>query len=367
MKPRARDLGIRIGTFEPGALNAITDVEGIRVGHTTLIHGPAADRVEGVVRTGVTVIIPREEVWENPVFGGFSALNGNGEMTGTIWLEEAGLLSTPIGLTNTHSVGIVRDTIVHWIKRRSRSDQSWLLPVTAETWDGWLNDINGMHVRREHVLEALDGARGGAVAEGNVGGGTGMVCHEFKGGIGTSSRVVHPGGQPFTLGVLVQSNYGRRCQLTVRGVPVGRAIPVEEVPGRYPDGAGTLRRDGSIIIVIATDAPLLPGQCKRLARRAALGLGRMGSVSENGSGDIFLAFSTGNEGRGLLQGGVHTVSATGCADLNLLFEAAVEATEEAILNSLLAAETLSGIEGHTAHALPAQRLLDALAEGAPTR
>ena len=273
-KPRARDLGVPFdGT--PGALNAITDVAGVEVGQTTIIRGEGKLVVgEGPVRTGVTVIFPRGKTNHASVFGGWFALNGNGEMTGTAWLDEAGILDGPIGLTNTHSVGLVRDTIIQWqVKRANKPEIWWSLPVVAETWDGWLNDLNGFHVKPEHVLAALDGAKGGPVDEGGVGGGTGMICHEFKGGIGTASRVAH--GQ--TVGVLVQANYGLRRQLRIAGVPVGQEIP---------EGAFRPDEDGSIIVVIATDAPLLPHQLKRLARRASLALGRMGSISGDGSGDF---------------------------------------------------------------------------------
>ncbi len=289
-KPRARDLGVPFdGT--PGALNAITDVKGIEIGHSTIIRGAGKLQVGvGPVRTGVTAVLPRGKQSNVPVFAGWFSLNGNGEMTGTTWLEESGLLEGPVMITNTHSVGVVRDAVIKWqLKQYSQTAQSWGLPVVAETYDGYLNDINGFHVKDEHAFEALNNARSGAVAEGNVGGGTGMICHEFKGGIGTSSRKLSEQQGGFTVGVLVQANYGLRQQLRIAGVPVGEEIT---------DGAFRPRETGSIIIVVATDAPLLPHQLKRLARRAALGLARNGSVAGNGSGDIFIAFSTANEEAG---------------------------------------------------------------------
>jgi L-aminopeptidase/D-esterase-like protein len=343
-KPRARDLGVPFDG-KPGALNAITDVAGVEVGHTTLIHGEGKLVAgTGPVRTGVTVIFPRGRANHAPVFGGWFSLNGNGEMTGTAWLDEAGILDGPVGLTNTHSVGVVRDAIIQWqVRHAAKPEIWWSLPVVAETWDGWLNDINGFHVKPGHVFAALDSAAGGAVAEGSVGGGTGMICHEFKGGIGTASRVTAAG---HTVGVLVQANYGLRGQLRIAGVPVGREIP-----------EGARRRDetGSIIVVIATDAPVLPHQLKRLARRASLGLGRMGSVSGDGSGDIFLAFSTANAVPAT-RGQPGTVRMMNTEDLNLLFTGVVEATEEAIVNALVAAEDMTGVEGREVKALPHDRL-----------
>src|SRR5882672_9921151 len=289
-KPRARDLGVPFdGT--PGTYNALTDVKGVEVGHTTLISGSGKLVVgQGPVRTGVTAVLPRGKDSTDPVFGAWFTLNGNGEMTGTTWLEDSGFLDGPVMITNTHSVGVVRDAVIGWKVKHGESDMEgywWSLPVVAETWDGYLNDINGFHVKPEHVFHALDSAHGGPVDEGNVGGGTGMICNEFKGGIGTSSRVLPANLGGYTVGVLVQCNYGRRSQLRIAGVPVGREIPDHLV------------RDediGSIIIVIATDAPLIPTQLKRVARRASLGLGRVGSFSGDGSGDIFIAFSTANSG-----------------------------------------------------------------------
>ncbi len=299
-KPRARDLGVPFdGT--PGTNNAITDVRGVEVGHTTLISGEGKLKVgEGPVRTGVTAILPRGKASTDAVFGAWFTLNGNGEMTGTTWLEDSGLLDGPVMITNTHSVGVVRDAVIAWKVKRGEPDMEgywWSLPVVAETWDGFLNDINGFHVKPEHVFHALDTAHGGPVEEGSVGGGTGMICNEFKGGIGTSSRVLDAKDGGYTVGVLVQCNYGRRDQLRIAGVPVGKEIP--EHPA-YEDVSSMQvssdRDTGSIIIVIATDAPLIPTQLKRVARRASLGLGRDGSYSGDGSGDIFVAFSTANSG-----------------------------------------------------------------------
>ena len=332
-------------------MNAITDVAGVEVGHCTLIWGEGALEVgKGPVRTGVTAILPRGKVYA-PCFAGWYALNGNGEMTGTTWLEESGFLEGPVMLTNTHSVGAVRDAVVKWQHRRGLFDPFYeelffLLPVVAETYDGVLNDINGFHVKEAHVFEALEGATRSPVAEGNVGGGTGMICHGFKGGIGTSSRVTGD----HTVGVLVQANYGLKSQLTIAGVPVGREL-MEHVSDK-PE-------NGSIIAVVATDAPLLPHQLKRLARRAPLGVARMGGVGGNGSGDIFLAFSTANAG---------AARRTGLADVTMLpndqmdglFAATVEATEEAIVNALTAAEMMTGRDGVTIHALSHERLREIL-------
>ena len=286
-RARARDLGIVIGTLPPGKENAITDVPGVRVGHTTLVEGDN-------VRTGVTVVLPHEgSPWYEPVFAGAHRLNGNGELTGLEWIRESGMLCSPVGLTNTHSVGVVRDALISAeVDMREDEREFWSLPVVGETWDGLLNDINGMHVKPEHVRAALDAASEGALEEGNVGSGTGMICHGFKGGIGTASRVVAEAGDA-VVGVLVQANHGRRERLRVNGVPVGEAIPVSEVPdpyGRVPPGAG------SIIAIVATDAPLLPVQCERLAQRAGLGIARVGGAGENSSGDLFLCFSSGNRG-----------------------------------------------------------------------
>jgi len=335
---KARGLGIRIGELEPGARNAITDVSGIRIGHTTVIEGDA-------VRTGVTVVLPTPD--GTPCFAAPHRLNGNGELTGLEWVRESGLLTTPIGITNTFSVGVVRDALVTSQHRANRG--RWHLPVVGETYDGRLNDIEGMHVRAEHVFAALDAANDGDVAEGSVGGGTGMICHGFKGGIGTASRHA----EDYTVGVLVQANHGARRRLTIDGVPVGRELDAERVPlPSEPAEPGS----GSIIVLVATDAPLLPHQCARLAQRAALGVARTGGAGEDSSGDLLLAFAVGN--RDPEAGGSVTVLAN--ARLNPLFYAAIEATEEAIVNALLAAETLTGRDGATVHGLPHDALIEVM-------
>lgn len=349
--PRARDLGVPFDGA-PGPLNAITDVAGVTVGHTTLIE--SADP-KHQVRTGVTAILPRgRDSGTLPAFGASFALNGNGEMTGTAWLEESGMLEGPVLLTNTHSVGVVRDAAIAWRIRSGQADASgywWSLPVVAETWDGYLNDINGFHVRPEHVFAALDGARGGPVEEGNVGGGTGMICHEFKCGIGTSSRRVTIGTQSYTVGVLVQANYGRRDTLRIAGVPVGEHLREHRV---YTDPA--LAGDtGSIIIVVATDAPLLPHQLKRLAKRAALGLARNGSYAGNGSGDLFVAFSTANA-EAVRDQTLNTAQFVGNDAIDPLFLGTVEATEEAIVNALVAGRDMHGQNGRYAIAIPHEAL-----------
>jgi D-aminopeptidase len=358
---RARDLGIRIGDADPGPANAITDVPGVRVGHTTIIRGDGPLRTgEGPVRTGVTVILPHEGAMEDePLYAGFHWLNGNGEMTGTAWIHDGGMLTTPIGLTNTHSVGVVRDTLVD-LAPRGGGHNSWGLPVVGETWDGVLNDIDGAHVTAAHVRAAYAAAErsgaGDAVAEGNTGGGTGMICHGFKGGIGTSSQVVQGG---WTVGVLLQANHGRRERLTVDGVPVR----IEDVPRPTPPAA---EGAGSVIVIVATDAPLLPHQCRRLAQRAGLGIARTGGAGENFSGDGFLAFSTANRGRlpsdapGAEPPPVFQVEALADAHLDPLFHGVIEATEEAVVNALLAAETMTGRDGVTAYALDPERLLGLL-------
>jgi D-aminopeptidase len=352
-KPRARDLGVLFdGT--PGANNAITDVAGVEVGDTTLISGSGKLKVgEGPVRTGVTAILPRGRKGNDPVFGAWFTLNGNGEMTGTTWLEDSGFLDGPVMITNTHSVGVVRDAVIAWKVKRGEADQEgywWSLPVVAETWDGELNDINGFHVKPEHVFHALETAHGGPVEEGNVGGGTGMICNEFKGGIGTSSRVLPARLGGYTVGVLVQCNYGWRSQLRIAGVPVGQEITDH-----------TVREDdiGSIIIVVATDAPLIPTQLKRVVRRATLGLGRDGSFSGDGSGDIFIAFSTANPGAAGSKG-VHDLKMLANEQLNPIFLATVQATEEAIVNAMVAAETMTGANDLTVYALPHDRLREVL-------
>jgi D-aminopeptidase len=352
-KPRARDLGIPFdGT--PGPLNAITDVQGVEVGHTTLISGEGKLQVGvGPVRTGVTAVLPRGKNLTDKVFAGWFTLNGNGEMTGTTWVEESGFLEGPVLITNTHSVGVVRDAVIAWRVKHGPPDESgywWSLPVVAETWDGYLNDVNGFHVRPEHVFHALDTAQSGPVQEGNVGGGTGMVCHEFKGGIGTSSRLVNLKEGNYTVGVLVQCNYGTRDQLRIAGIPVGVEIPEHKVWSTDT---------GSIIVVIATDAPLLPTQLKRLARRVSLGLGRNGSFSGDGSGDIFIAFSTANSGAGKIEG-LRQLTMLPNDQLDPVFKAVVQCVEEAVDNALVAAETMTGIDNHTVIAIPHQRLQEIL-------
>jgi len=371
-KPRARELGLvpLIGGT-PGTLDAITDVAGVEVGQTTLVSGEGRLVVgTGPVRTGVTVVHPRGKTSGDAVFGAWFTLNGNGEMTGTTWLQESGFLEGPIAITNTHSVGVVRDAILQWQASRPGL-QPWGLPVVAETWDGVLNDINGFHVKAEHAIAALDGARGGPVAEGNVGGGTGMVCHGFKGGIGTASRRLAPADGGYTVGVLVQCNYGTRREFRVGGVPVGEEIPdqlpcvsLESVPlqhglTRCADAAPARDSDqGSIIVVVATDAPLLPHQLKRIATRPALGIGRMGGRGNNSSGDIFVAFSTANPGAAGSKENVR-VETLPNDRINPLFAATIQATEEAILNALLGAETMTGADGARVTALPVDRLLAA--------
>jgi D-aminopeptidase len=383
--PRARDLGIRVGEGTPGPLNAITDVAGVRVGHATIVEGDGPLVVgNGPIRTGVTVVLPHEgDVWREPVFGAPHILNGNGEMTGLEWVREAGMIGGALAITNTHSVGVVRDALVaEGIRSQPSGMFSWSLPIVGETWDGMLNDTDGQHVRPEHVAAAIADARGGPVTEGNVGGGTGMVCHEFKGGIGTASRRLEADEGGWTLGVLVQANYGRRGLLRVDGVPVGREIGIDEVPSPYgqersfvpfpgelPNEPGTpapaRARDGSIIILVATDAPVLPVQCRRIAQRASLGLGRAGGYGSTTSGDLILCFATGNrslhppEVRGR-PAGVNEVRTLFDRALDPLFEAAVEATEEAIVNALLAAETMTGRDGITAHRLPHDRLAEVM-------
>ncbi len=359
-KPRARDLGVPFdGT--PGPLNAITDVSGVTVGHTTLISGEGKLQVgKGPVRTGVTAVLPRgKDSMNNPVFAGWWSLNGNGEMTGTTWVEESGFLEGPVMITNTHSVGVVRDAVIQWRVAHGQPDPTgywWSLPVVAETWDGWLNDINGFHVKPEHAFHAIDSAHSGAVEEGAVGGGTGMVCNEFKGGIGTSSRKVESKIGAYTVGVLVQCNYGSRKNLRIAGVPVGQEIPDERA---YASTSFSNLDRGSIIVVVATDAPLVAHQLKRLARRVSLGLGRNGSISGNGSGDIFIAFSTANPGAAAAD---HVVDLKIFPNdlLDPVFAATVQATEEAVINAMVAAETMTGIENHKVIALPHDRLREVL-------
>jgi L-aminopeptidase/D-esterase-like protein len=352
-KPRARDLGVPFDG-KPGPLNAITDVQGVEVGHTTLISGNGPLKVGmGPVRTGVTAILPRGKNSKDSVFAAWFTLNGNGEMTGTTWLEESGFLDGPVMITNTHSVGVVRDATVAWKVKQGKPDQEgywWSLPVVAETYDGYLNDINGFHVKPEDAFHALDTAHGGPVEEGNVGGGTGMICNEFKGGIGTSSRALDAKAGGYSVGVLVQCNYGQRDQLRIAGVPVGKEIP---------DHAIRDEDVGSIIVVVATDAPLIPNQLKRLAKRVSLGLARDGSYSGGGSGDIFIAFSTANPAAGDPKG-VRPLKMLPNDDLDPLFLATVQATEEAVINAMIAAETMTGINGRKVIALPHDRLREVL-------
>ena len=363
--PRARDLGVPFdGTPGPG--NAITDVAGVTVGHATIISGDGKLVVgQGPVRTGVTAVLPRgRDSMAKPSFAGWFSQNGNGEMTGTTWIEESGFLEGPVMITNTHSVGVVRDAVIAWRIKSGPPDASgywWSLPVVAETYDGGLNDINGFHVKERHAFEALDGARGGAVTEGNVGGGTGMVAYGFKGGIGTSSRTVKAVSGAYTVGVLVQANFGRRPQLMIAGVPVGREIPQTAAQaaasGRLDDPT---RGDvGSIIIVVGTDAPLLPHQLKRLARRATLGMARTGGLSGNGSGDIFIAFSTANPDA-FKSEGLAAVQMVSNEEISPIFDATAWATEEAIVNAMVAAETMTGADGRRVERLPHDGLRAAL-------
>ncbi len=350
---RARDLGIPFDGV-PGKWNAITDVGGIEVGFTTIIRGDG----KRAVRTGVTAIHPRGKRSADPVFAGWFPLNGNGEMTGTTWMEESGFLEGPVLLTNTHSVGVVRDAVVAWQVKHKRLFQDYSYPVVAETYDGYLNDINGFHVTAEHVMAALDTAKGGRIAEGNVGGGTGTQSFEFKGGTGTSSRKCPVAGMgTYMVGVLVQSNFGRRWQLQIAGSPVGRHLK-EHAP--FTGGEERYDDSGSIIVVVATDAPLLPHQLKRLAKRAALGVARTGGMAMNGSGDLMLAFSTANPGAARTKTGRANIQALTNDRLDSLFAGAILATEEAIINALIAAETMGGYDGHTLHALPHQKVTEVL-------
>jgi D-aminopeptidase len=390
-KPRARDLGVPFDG-KSGPNNAITDVAGVEVGHTTLIPGSGKLVVgKGPVRTGVTAIHPRGKNSNDAVFAAWFTLNGNGEMTGTTWVDDSGFLNGPVMITNTHSVGVVRDAVIAWKVKRGEPDMEgywWSLPVVAETWDGWLNDINGFHVRPEDAWHALDSAHTGPVEEGNVGGGTGMVCNEFKGGIGTASRVLEAKEGGYTVGVLVQCNYGRRNQLRIAGVPVGKEIPEHPAYGedetastgtkpmrgqppsavQQPEGplnSGPAGKDvGSIIVIVATDAPVIPTQLKRIAKKVSLGLGRDGSYSGDGSGDIFLAFSTANPGAVSPKSddpkGVHHLAMMPNDSLDPIFLATVQATEEAVINAMVAAETMKGIDDHEVIALPHDRLREVL-------
>jgi L-aminopeptidase/D-esterase-like protein len=361
-RERARDLGIPFdGT--PGPLNAITDVDGVLVGHTTLIAGSGKLVVgRGPIRTGVTAVLPRGSAsMQRFSFAGWYSQNGNGEMTGTTWVEESGFLESPVLITNTHSVGVVRDAVIAWRVAHGPPDATdswWSLPVVAETWDGWLNDINGFHVKPEHVFHALDSARGGPVEEGAVGGGTGMVCNGFKGGIGTSSRKLTDQDGGYLLGVLVQCNYGRRLNLRIAGIPVGREIDSEDPYAFLP---AELTERGSIIVVVATNAPLLPHQLKRIARRVSLGLGRTGSIAGNGSGDIFIAFSTANPSASEISHGPVDLRMLPNDSMDPLFAATVQATEEAIVNAMVAATDMTGIDGHHVRALPHDELRAVLA------
>lgn len=360
---RARDLGIAVGVYPPGPANAITDVNGVLVGHSTIVRGDGALKVgEGPVRTGVTAVLPRKDVWFNASFAATHTLNGDGEMTGVHWIRDLETLAHPVLITNTASIGAVHDAAIAYMNVRY-PNRSWgFLPVVAETWDGRLNDIRGRHVREAHVFAALDTARSGAVAEGNVGGGTGMVCYGFKGGIGTSSRRLPSDAGGYTVGVLVQANFGRRDQLVVDGVPVGREIPDLRARVGAQDGVDADAREGSVIVVIATDAPLSSRQLERVARRASLGLARTGSVSGNSSGDIFVAFSTGNVIPLEKMPRTLQVSLLSTDNVEPLFRAVVETTEEAVLNALMAAETMTGVNGNTVYGLPYDRLAQVMAK-----
>jgi D-aminopeptidase len=372
----ARALGVPLAG-DPGPLNAITDVAGVEVGHSTIIAGSGRLQTgKGPVRTGVTAILPRGRTAGDSVFAAWFTLNGNGEMTGTTWIRESGILETPILITNTHSVGIARDALIEWLRAHGR-DFSWALPVVAETWDGLLNDINGFHVKREHVFAALDSARGGPVRQGAVGGGTGMLCNGFKGGIGTASRKISERGGGYTVGVLVQCNYGNRRILRVAGVPVGDLVrdtrlcyTSEAAPAadRLPNvplcsavtPSAPVREDefdlGSIIIVVATDAPVLPHQLDRIVKRASLGIGRLGGLASNGSGDIFIAFSTANRAAVAQSAATAQVEMLPNDRIDYLFEATVQATEEAILNAMIAAEDMVGANDLRVPALPEDQL-----------
>ena len=363
---RIRDLGIHVGTLPTGPLNAITDVAGVLVGHSTIIRGDGALKIgEGPVRTGVTAVLPRKDIWFNGVYAATHTLNGDGEMTGTHWIRDRETLMHPVLITNTGSVGTVHEAEIAYMNER-HPERDWaFLPVVAETWDGTLNDIRGQHVKKSHVFAAIDDAKGGAVAEGNVGGGTGMICYGFKGGIGTSSRKTPEAAGGYTVGVLLQANFGRRPELTIAGVPVGREIS-DLTPQIQREGAAVINVDheGSVIVVIATDAPLSSRQLSRLASRAALGLARTGSTSGNTSGDIFVAFSTANavpqsaESRTLTS---TFVSPESTSTLNPLFQAVVEATEESVLNALAKAQTMTGINGNRVYELPYDRLKTVMA------
>jgi D-aminopeptidase len=363
---RARDLGVPFdGT--PGKLNSITDVPGVEIGYATLIRGEGKLEVgKGPVRTGVTAIIPRgHDSLNDPVYAGYFSLNGNGEMTGTAWVDESGFLEGPIVITNTHSVGVARDAVIAWRIKHGAADTTgywWSLPVVAETWDGWLNDINGFHVKPEHVFHALDTAHGGAIEEGSVGGGTGMICYEFKGGNGTASRQIDIRTskdaplRTFVVGVFLQANFGRRSQLVIAGVPVGKEIPGEVYKSTSADPSFGGQDTGSCIAVVATDAPLLPNQLKRLARRVSLGLARTGTVSGNGSGDLFIAFSTANPNVTNADQVTHTVQTIPNDLMDPLFTGVVQATEEAVVNALVDNQSKTGRDNHYVEGLPHDRL-----------
>jgi D-aminopeptidase len=359
VSPAPRKYHVRIGSGQPGPLDAITDVRGVRVGQTTLISGDGAlEPGVGPVRTGVTIVIPHSAIWREPVLAGAERINGNGEVTGLEWLRESGCLTTPIGLTNTHSVGVVRDAIAD-AHMSAAPEQRYSLPVVGETFDGYLNDINGHHVTARHVFDALDSAGDGPVQEGAVGGGTGMTCHEFKGGIGTASRVISADdGGAWTVGVLVQANHGVRSRLVINGVPVGAILDSNEVP--LPGPAATAPGAGSIIVIVATDAPLLPHQCCALAKRAGFGIARTGGAGERDSGDFAIAFSTGNRLSTSPSKCVAEVRTVTADAVTPLYYGTIEAVEQAIVNALVAAETMTGADGHSVHGLPAERLLGIL-------
>ena len=356
-KDRARDLGI---PFEgiPGELNAITDVTGVEVGYASVIKdlGSLLGQKD-TARTGVTAVFPRGNESDDPVYSAWFSLNGNGEMTGTAWIEESGFLEGPVMITNTHSVGTVHEAVIRWKLQKGTISRTWSLPVVAETWDGYLNNINGFHIQKEHVFEAMDNAQSGTIAEGNVGGGTGMVCFEFKGGTGTASRIMKTGAGTFTAGVLVQANFGRRHQLVIAGVPVGKSL-VEDAP--YTDTKDLYEESGSLIAVVATDAPLLPVQLKRMAKRVSLGMARTGATSGNGSGDLFIAFSTANINASSPVTGIAEIQSLSNSHISGLFSAVAMATEEAIINALVAAESIEGRKNRRIVSLPHERLRELL-------
>ena len=360
---RARDLGITIGSLQPGPLNAITDVAGVLVGHSTIVRGRGALTIgNGPVRTGVTAVLPRKDIWFNAVFGATHTLNGDGEMTGIHWIRDLETIAHPIIITNTVSVGSAHEAAMAYMNERHPGRDWGFLPIIAETWDGRLNDIRGLHVKRQHVFEALDAASGGPVAEGNVGGGTGMIAYAFKGGIGTSSRKLSADEGGYTVGVLVQANFGSRDQLLIDGVPVGREMAKESLPEVKSEGQPNPDHEGSVIVIVATDAPLSSRQLERLARRAALGLARTGTSSGNTSGDIFLAFSTANVIPQQDPPKVLEARLLSTDEINPVFRAVVEATEESVINAMMKAETMTGINGNTVHALPYDRLADVMAK-----